>query len=152
MALYTDRSLISSNYVCITYSVLPHMLPVSSSQASETEEMDVFLYLLDEVYQESVTYRILHSLFFYFIVITGQRVGRVIILMQFSEKLGPEIRSVLLDVTELQMGIWMQVSLTPEPKGSSSPSTWYLLKSWGMWPEEQEEVNSDSLSSGFPDR
>lgn len=78
--------------------------------------------------------------------------GRVIILMQFSEKLGPEIRSVLLDVTELQMGIWMQVSLTPEPKGSSSPSTWYLLKSWGMWPEEQEEVNSDSLSSGFPDR
>lgn len=83
---------------------------------------------MDEVYQESVTYGILHSHFFLnFIVITGQRVGRVIILMLFLEKLGPEKWSVLLEIIELQMerGIWMQVSLTPEPKDSFS--TIYLV-------------------------
>ena len=73
----------------------------------------MFLHLLDEVYQESMTYGILHSVFFLnFIVITGQRVGRVIIFMLFLEKLGPEKLSVLLEVTELQMErrIWRQVS------------------------------------------
>lgn len=59
----------------------------------------------------------------------------------------------VLEVTELQVerGDGPR-SGTPEPQGSSSTSSWYLLTPWAVRPEEQEEVSSDSCGPWTRDR
>ena len=68
-----------------------------------------------------------------FIVITGQRWSQAIISMLQVKKLRPERGNALLEVTELQVDrrIWTQVSLTPEPRGSSSTICLVFAEAWG---------------------
>ena len=78
-----------------------------------------------------------------FIVETGQRWPQAIISMLRVGKLRPERWNALLEVTELQVDrrIWTQVSLTPEPRGSSSTVCLVLLKPGGEGLQEQEEMS-----------
>ena len=86
-----------------------------------------------------------HSPLLNFIVIIGQMWSQAIISTLPVKKLRPERGKALLEVTELQVDrrIWTQVSLTPEPRGSSSTICLVFAEA-GVRLEEQEEVSSDS--------